>query len=138
MGATYSAVDRQRESSAVNHSQLRLPMLSEAGTPALADDSILRHCDSMLDAIHLCIHLSHLPHEAICKRLGIDKGHWSRLLQGQAHFPPNKMQALMELAGNYAPLQWLAAACGFELFKDAKAQRVAELRAELAKLENAA
>lgn len=138
MNALLRTGDRQRQSTGGNHAQLRLPMLSEAGTPALADDSILRHCDSMLDSIHLCIHLSHLPHEAICKRLGIDKGHWCRMMQGQAHFPPNKVQALMELAGNYAPLQYLAAACGFQLFKDAKAQRKAELLAELAKLEDAA
>jgi len=138
MSQSCTAVDRQRQSTGVKHAQLRLPMLSEAAAPGLADGDIVDRCDSMLDAIHLCIYLSRLPHDAICGRLGIDKGHWSRMLQGQAHFPPNKLQALMELAGNYAPLQYMAHACGFQLFKDAKQARVAELRAELEKLERAA
>lgn len=138
MGSIYSAADRQRESIGSNDSQKSLPLLSTATAPESVEPSIVSRCDSMLDAIHLCIYLSRLPHEAICSRLNIDKGHWSRMLQGQAHFPPNKLIPLMELAGNYAPLQWMASACGFELFKDAKQARVAELRAELAKLERAA
>lgn len=138
MNASCFAVDRQREASAVKDSQRLLPLLSTAAEPQSVEGEIVSRCDSMLDAIHLCIYLSRLPHEAICSRLQIDKGHWSRMLQGQAHFPPNKLISLMELCGNYAPLQWMASACGFELFKDAKQARVAELRAELAKLERAA
>lgn len=138
MGALYSAADRQRESIAGNGSQIPLRMLAEQPVPGLVDLAFVEQCESMLDAIHLCIHLSRLPHEAIAQRLGIDKGHWSRMLQSQAHFPPNKLKPLMELCGNYAPLQWLSHACGFELFKDAKQARVAELRAELAKLERTA
>ena len=91
----------------------------------------------MLDAIHLCIHLSRLPHEAIASRLNIDKGLWSRMLQSQAHFPPNKLKPLMELCGNYAPVQFLAASAGFELFEDAKQKRREELRRELDALEAA-
>lgn len=138
MTASCFATDRQRQSPEVNASQRLIPLMAEAVAPTEIDAALIGQCESMLDAIHLCIYLSRLPHEVICKRLGIDKGHWSRMLQSQAHFPPNKLQSLMELCGNYAPLQWMASACGFELFKDAKQARVAELRAELAKLERAA
>lgn len=116
--------------------QRRLPIVAEMPKPKLVDSSLLRTCDSLLDAIHLCIHLSRLPHYAVAERLGIDKGHWTRMMQAQAHFPTNKITSLMETCGNYAPMQWLAASTGFELFADAKTQRVAELRRELEKLES--
>ena len=105
--------------------------------PKKIDAALLRTCDTLLDAIHLCIHLSKLPHYAIAQRLGIDKGHWTRMMQAQAHFPTNKLAPLMELCGNYAPMQWLAMSTGFELFEDAKHKRVAELRRELEQLEAA-
>ena len=113
-------------------------MLAEQPRPRKLDASLLRTCDNLLDAIHLCIHMSRLPHYAIAQRLGVDKGHWTRMMQGQAHFPTNKLKMLMEMCGNYAPMQWLAASTGFELFEDAKAKRREELQRELAELENAA
>ena len=118
--------------------QQQLAILAAAGKPVCADADWVSRCDTMLDAIHLCIHMAHLPHHAIAERLNIDKGHWTRMMQSQAHFPPNKLVPLMELCGNYAPLQWLAHETGHELFKDAKAQRKAELLAELAAMERAA
>lgn len=114
-----------------------IPLLHAARRPQKIDAALLRTCETLLDAIHLCIHLSRLPHYAIAERLGIDRGHWTRMMQGQAHFATNKLPLLMELCGNYAPMQWLAAQTGFELFEDAKAQRKEELKRELASLEAA-
>src|SRR5688572_11343407 len=62
-----------------------------AREPMKVESHWLSSCASLLDAIHLCIHLSKLPHYAIAERLGVDKGHWTRMMQGQAHFPTNKM-----------------------------------------------
>lgn len=56
------------------------------------------------------------------------------MMQGQAHFPTNKLTALMERCGNYAPMQWLAAATGFELYEDPKQKRLQELEREIAQL----
>jgi len=117
--------------------QRQMPFLAPARKPAKVDGALLRTCDTMLDAIHLCIHLSKLPHYAIAEKLGVDRGHWTRIMQSQAHFPTNKMKLLMEVCGNYAPMQWLATQTGFELFEDAKAQRKEELRRELEALEAA-
>jgi len=115
--------------------QRQLPgMLAPMPVPAMVEPQWLASCDSLLAAIHLCIHLSRLPHYAIAERLGIDKGHWTRMMQGQAHFPTNKLIDLMNLCGNYAPMQWLALATGFELYENPKAKREAELMAELALL----
>ena len=117
MTASCFAVDGQRKSPEGNASQRLIPTLAESVAPVEVDAALVEKCDSMLDAIHLCVYLSRLPHEVLCKRLGIDKGHWSRMLQSQAHFPPNKIVPLMNLCGNYAPLQWLAFASGFEIDK---------------------
>lgn len=126
-----------RPSTLVNPQQ-QLAILAEAGRPTNADGDWISRCDTMLDAIHLCIHLSRIPHYAIAEQLGIDKGHWARMLQSQAHFPPNKLVPLMNICGNYAPVQWLAQKTGHELFKDAKAARKAELLAELAEIDRRA
>jgi hypothetical protein len=114
-----------------------MALLAAQPKPQKVDPMRLSMCQSLLDAIHLCIHLSRLPHYVIAERLGIDRGHWTRMMQAQAHFPTNKMKALMELCGNYAPMQWLARETGFELFEDAKSKRKEELRRELEQLEAA-
>jgi len=114
-----------------------MALLAAQPKPRKIEDHLLRGCDTLLDAIHLCIHLSKFQHYFIAQKLGIDKGHWTRMMQSQAHFPTNKMKALMELCGNYAPMQWLAQHTGFELFEDAKAKRKEELRRELEQLEAA-
>jgi hypothetical protein len=111
--------------------------MAEASRPVQVDPELLVGCNTFLDAIHRCIHLSHLPNYVIAQKLGIDKSHWTRMMQAQAHFPTNKMQALMELCGNYAPLQWLAMNCGFEIKENDKAQKIARLERELAALKAA-
>jgi hypothetical protein len=117
--------------------QRPLRMLTEQPRPRKVEDALLGTCGCLLDAIHLCIHLSKLPHYVIAEKLGVDRGHWTRMMQSQAHFPTNKMQMLMEVCGNYAPAQFLAKSCGFEMFEDAKAKRKEELRRELEQLEAA-
>jgi hypothetical protein len=115
--------------------QRPLRVLAEMPKPRKVDEWQLASCHDLLDAIHLCIHLSRLPHYAIAEKLGIDRGHWTRMMQGQAHFPTRKLGGLMQTCGNYAPMQFLARESGFELFEDAKAKRREELRRELAELE---
>lgn len=118
--------------------QRQLPgMLGAVRKPAKVDPALLRTCSCELDAIHLCVHLAKLPHYAIAERLGIDKGHWTRMMQGQAHFPTNKITALQRLCGNWAVLQYQNQVAGFEMFEDAKAQRREELLRELEQLEAA-
>ena len=110
-------------------------MLAEMPKPRKVEAHYLSTCNDLLDAIHLCVHLSRLPHYSIAERLGIDRGHWTRMMQGQAHFPTRKLNHLMQICGNYAPMQFMAKETGFELFEDAKTKRKEELRMELAQLE---
>lgn len=106
-------------------------MVGEARRPVPVDDILILQCQALLDAIHLCIHLSRVKHYSLCDQLGIDRGHWTRIMQGQAHFPTNKLHELMNLCGNYAPLQWLSNAMGIPLGIDEKTRRRAELIREL-------
>jgi hypothetical protein len=118
--------------------QREMPFLGQCKKGQMVNEELIRQCRHRLDAIRLCIQLSGLSNEYIGECLGIDKGHFTRIMQGKAWFPDTKSIDLMTLCGNYAPLQYEAWATGFELFKDAKAQRLQELKAEIAALEAAA
>lgn len=117
--------------------QIPMRMLGEIRKPDYVERRLLTQCETFLQAIHLCIHLSRFKHYVIAEKLGIDRGHWTRMMQGQAHFPTNKIADLMKLCGNYAPLQWLAQATGQEIAVDLKELRKQQLRQELDELEAA-
>ena len=95
--------------------QRLIPVLGEPRKPEPVEDRLILSCESMLDAIHLCIHLSNYSHQHIAAQLGIDNGHWTRMMQGRAHFPPNKLVPLMGLCGNLAPLQYLSHQFGYHI-----------------------
>ena len=117
--------------------QREIPMMSATRRPKEVDAQLLSMCRHRLDAIRLCIQLSGLSHEILVEELSLDKGHLCRILQGKAYFPDTRTIRLMELCGNIAPMQWEAQAMGYQLSADSKAQRKAELMAELAALEAA-
>lgn len=118
--------------------QREMPFMAQAKQPVLIPVELLGACNNRLDAIRLCVQLSSLSNEVVAESLGIDKGHFSRIMQGKAHFPDSKSIELMYLCGNYAPMQYEALICGFQLYKDPKEQRKAELLAELQALEKVA
>lgn len=82
-------------------------------------------------AISLCVQLSGLEDKEVYIPLGIDSGHWTRIKQGKANFPENKLRELMDLCGNEVPLIWLAYIRGYGLVL---LKSEAERRAEAAEL----
>lgn len=66
-------------------------------------------------AIALCVQLSGLDDKEVYLSLGIDAGHWTRIMKGDAHFPVNKLNDLCTMCGNEAPLQWWAHSRGYGL-----------------------
>lgn len=62
----------------------------------------------MMAAIKLCMQASGKSDKQICMHLKIDAGHWSNVMRGNGHFPPEKLNALMDFCGNEIPLTWLA------------------------------
>ena len=97
-----------------------------------APTELVKKCRHGLDAIRLCVQLSGHTHEYLAEQLGIDKGHWSRIMQGKAWFPDTKRIDLMSLCGNRAPAQFDALMTGCELVEMSKEARIRELEAQLA------
>jgi hypothetical protein len=86
-----------------------------ARTTQVVDPSIVIAQPTMLHAIKLCITLGGFESEKqVYGALDIDAGHWSRITRGDAHFPVDRLSALMTLCGNEAPLIWLAHARGYD------------------------
>lgn len=89
---------------------LRLVRIKQSVDPALVTAQ-----PSFLGAIKLCISLAGFDADKqVYGELGIDAGHWSRILRGEAHFPVDKLTNLMELCGNEAPLLWFVHARGYD------------------------
>lgn len=59
-------------------------------------------------AIRLAANVSGLEEKQIYSELDIDAGHWTRILNGQAHFPPDKLDQFCDIVGNEIPLMWWA------------------------------
>lgn len=89
-------------------------------------------------AINLCISASGLEDKEIYIPLKVDAGHWTRIGQGRAHFPVDKLESLMLLCGNDVPMRWLARRCGFDLKprEDHKDKKLRELEQQNQELRN--
>lgn len=92
--------------------QQQLPLSRRAVVTDIPEALIVRQ-PSMSAAIALCIQASGLQESEVCLTLEIDPGHWTRIKKGDAHFPPNKLNPLMDLCGNEIPLRWLAQSRGY-------------------------
>ncbi len=123
---------RSNNMHAVAHPEL--PLVRE---PAHVEVSmeLIRRQKSFINAIALCTQLSGLDDKEIYMTLGIDAGHWSRIVKGDAHFPVNKIDELMTLCGNEAPLKWLANKRGYslQLLKTEAERRIEDLEFRLEK-----
>jgi hypothetical protein len=89
--------------------------LKLARAPQALDASLVIAQPTLLAAIKLCISLGGFEGDKqVYSALGIDASHWTRIHRGEAHFPVDKLPALMDLCGNEAPLIWLAHSRGYD------------------------
>lgn len=106
--------------------------------PQPVDIEVVRRQPTLTAAIKLCISLGGFDADKqVYMALNIDAGHWSRIMRGEAHFPTNKLDELMDLCGNESPLIWLTDRRGYELKpklseteRRLEAERAARLEAE--------
>lgn len=56
-----------------------------------------------------------LTEKKLAAKLEIDGGHWSRMMAGNAHFPPDKIAEMCQILKNDLVLEWLAYRQGYEL-----------------------
>lgn len=87
-------------------------------------------------ALNLCLQASGLDYSQIAAECGIDAGQFSRIVKGNANFPDEKLNHLMDICGNQIPLEWLAFSCGYRLQRlqsevEAELDRVSAERDEL-------
>lgn len=122
-------------STTVNQGELK-PLLGVVRRlPVEVDWSLISKCNDEQDAILLCVHLSRLANEEIARQLGIDKGHWTRIMQGRGNLPARKRTQLMSLCGNIAPLQFEAMKFGRKLVEHDVAREEQDLLDRLARVQ---
>ena len=88
-------------------SQTELPLARKPQQLTIPEE-LVNNQPSLSAAIALCIQASGLEEKEVYIPLEIDAGHWTRIMKGDAHFPVNKLNQLMDMCGNEAPLIWLA------------------------------
>lgn len=89
------------------HIQEPLPIARRAVQRPVSDEVVFA-CRTFAAAIALAVNVSGLEEKELYLALGIDAGHWTRIMKGDAHFPVNKMNDFCDLVGNEIPLQWWA------------------------------
>lgn len=96
----------------------------------MVDWALVAKCADERQAIALCVQYSRFANQEIARALGIDKGHWTRIMQCRGHFPTHKRSQLMAICGNLAPLQYEAMKFGFQLYENPidKEERECEAR----------
>ncbi len=121
---------RSKDLSSVDHPEL--PLCRKADKTVVPLDLVMRQ-PSMAQAIALCVQVSGLEDKEVYMTLGIDAGHWTRIMKGDAHFPVNKLGDLMDLCGNESPLIWLSNRRGYGLvlLKTEAERRIEQLEAQL-------
>lgn len=80
-------------------------------------------------ALDLAVKVSGLDQKEVYIPLDIEKAHWSRMLSGDAYFPPNKIRHFCEIVGNRIYLDWQAHQVGCAIVE---LKTEAERRAEAA------
>lgn len=118
--------------------QRQIPIMGEARKPEFLDAALIEALKDGRGAIGLCMQMSGYTAETLADMLGLSKGYVSKCLSGRGNFPAHLRVRLMELCGNYAPLQFEAMRLGVEIRDDWKARRLAELDAERNELMRAA
>lgn len=124
---------RSKDSRSVD-GQLGMSLVQKRDPVSISVDVIARQ-RNFLSALTLCVQSSGLEDKEIYMQLGIDAGHWSRIMKGDAHFPVNRLNDLCEICGNEAPLIWWAHSRGYGLvmLKTEAERRIEDLETQLAK-----
>lgn len=120
------------QSDSNNLLQLDLRLRDRASHVAVDIAAVARQ-QTLNAAIVLCVQSSGLDRKQVYTALEIDPATWSRIESGQANFPVNKLDPLMDLCANEAPLMWLMNARKYDWASVRKKQSDTEMK--LAKME---
>lgn len=111
----------------------QLPLrISRRAIKTAVDVAVIDAQPTLTAAINLAITVSGLSDDEICRELEIDPGHFSKIRRGNGHFPPDKIDPLMDYIDNEIPLIWQVRRRGNEMHPQlSKVER--ELEAERAR-----
>jgi len=105
------------------------------------DPSLVMRQSSMLKALNLCQTLSGKDDAQFYGNGGIvpSQSQWSRIMgAGPHHFPPDKLNLFMDIAGNEAPLMWLLHSRGYDVNSLHLLETATEKKLRMSQEENAA
>jgi hypothetical protein len=109
------AVDTSN-STGLNAAQRELGLIGSVRTkPDLVDWSLIARCHDELEALQLCVQRSRYKYHQLAHMLGIDPGHFTRIMNGQGHLPARKRTQLMSICGNLAPVQYDVLKFGYKM-----------------------
>lgn len=82
-------------------------------------DATVQNCKTLKDALNLCIMVSGLSVKEVAYHLGYEEHpeQLSRMLNTGAHFPPEKIDQLMDVCGNEVPLRWQVLKRGYGTYR---------------------
>lgn len=109
---TYASITKSTE---LNAPQREITLLAVMQKPSVIEWSLIAKCNDEIEALQLCVQLSRYKYEVLAEKLGIDKGHFTRIMQGQGHLPARKRTQLMSICGNLAPVQFDCLRFGLKL-----------------------
>lgn len=89
--------------------------MNQLGFPSPVTIQEIARKKSLGDAIGLCIEAAGLEPKQVIDKLKMDKAQWSRWQSGQEGVIFPKLEAVMDLCGNDAPLLWMNMARGYDL-----------------------
>jgi hypothetical protein len=121
----------------LNQEELK-PLLGQVlRKPEIVDWVLIAKCEDEVQALQLCVQLSRYQYDTVAFKLGIDKGHFTRIMQGHGNLPTRKRTQLMSICGNLAPVQFDCLRFGLKVTEDDLDEQEAEAMARLTKIQAA-
>jgi hypothetical protein len=112
--------------------------MHQLGFPSDVTAQEISRESSLGGAIDLCAKVAGLEPKQVQTDLKLDKAQWSRWTSGQEGVIWPKLQAVMDLCGNDAPLLWMLQARGYDLASLRKRETDLEKQNRMLREENAA
>ena len=123
------------EASAGKHTQVELPLIGEAPSPALLDSDVVARA-SFNGCLAVAARRSGMEDQELADKLHISPGYMSRFMRGVAQQWAKRIVLFMRTTGSLAPLQWMAEQVGCDVTLRCAVRREADqLRARLVELE---
>jgi len=100
-------------------------------------DELIAELPDLRAALRACLMFSGKQLKGVAFELGIEGSHLSKMInttEDPRHFPPEKINLMMDVCGNEIPLRWLMLRRSYPMPHAGQADELARLRRENAEL----